>query len=157
MKSAALNRILEKAPAQNLAVLSVCAFLRCDSIEIDRIYGALPSHGKKSKHEFLIRHHFMTERILLWTVEYWKTIATARACLVTALASQDDEATSAAFLADAQNAKLISLVEALRRICADSGINFGDVSTFAGVDTDLDVKPIPPLVEEYIETFGVVI
>lgn len=157
MKSPALNRILEKSPPESLAALSVSAFLRNDNAEIERIFGALPSQGKASRHEFFIRHHAMTESVLLWSVEYWKTIATVRACLVALLSTGENaDAKASSFLADAYNAKAASLIEAMRRICADNGLDFEDVVIFAEVDTDVDAKPIPKLVEEYVELFGVV-
>ena len=73
MKSTALNRVLEKAPTGSLAALSVGALLRCDNTEIERIYGAIPSHGKASRNEFFIQHHALYESILLWVIEYWRT------------------------------------------------------------------------------------
>ena len=156
MKSPALNRILEKSPPESLAALSVSAFLRHDNTEIERIFGALPSQGKASRHEFFIRHHAMTESVLLWSVEYWKTIATVRACLVALLSTGENaDAKASSFLADAYNAKAASLIEAMRRICADTGIDFEDVAAFAEVDGDVDAKPIPKLIHEYVELFGV--
>ena len=156
MKSPALNRILEKSPPESLAALSVSALLRRDNAEIERIFGALPSQGKASRREFFIRHHAMTESVLLWSVEYWKTIATVRACLVALLSTGENaDAKASSFLADAYNAKAASLIEAMRRICADTGIDFEDIAAFAEVDTNIDAKPIPNLVEEYREIFGV--
>jgi hypothetical protein len=157
MKSPALNRILEKIPPESLAALLVRAFLRCDNAEIDRIYGALPSHGKVSRHEFFIRHHAMTESILLWTIEYWRTAATAQTCLVAAIAprtTQDDAAISTFFL-NANKAKQATLIEAMRQICTNTGIDFEDVAAFAEVDTEIDAKPIPKLIPEYVEMFGI--
>lgn len=158
MKSPALNRILEKSPTEALAALSVGAFLRCDNTEIERIYGALPSQGKTSRNEFFIRHHAMTESILLWAVEYWKTVATARACLAVSVAAGGggDETAVASFLLDAHKAKQATLIEAMRRICSDNGLDFEDVAAFAEVDGDVDAKPIPKLIQEYVELFGVV-
>lgn len=158
MKSPALNRILEKTPAESLAALSVSAFLRRDNTEIERIYGALPSHGRVSRGEFFIRHHAMTESILLWSVEYWKTVATVRTCLAVSVAADGggDETTVASFLLDAHKAKQATLIEAMRRICADTGLDFEDVAAFAEVDGDVDAKPIPKLIQEYVELFGVV-
>ncbi len=155
MKSPALNRILEKSPATSLAALCTSAFLRGDTAELNRIFSALPAHGLGSRREFLIKHHAMTESILLWCVEYWKTIATARACLVAALSSDGEMVGASTFMADAHNAKAASLIEALRIICANSGIDFEDVAEFAEVEINSDAKPIPSLVSEYVETFGV--
>ena len=157
MKSPALNRILEKSPPESLAALSVSALLRRDNAEIERIFGALPSQGKASRHEFFIRHHAMTESVLLWVVEYWKTVATIRTCLATSLVPgiADKDANISSFLQRANEAKLSTLIEAMRRICADTGIDFEDVAAFAEVDTNIDAKPIPNLVEEYREIFGV--
>ena len=157
MKAQALNRILEKSPPESLAALSVSAFLRCDNTEIERIYGALPSQGKASRHEFFIRRHAMTESIMLWAIEYWRTAATAQTCLVAAIApgTTQIDADVSTFMLNAQKAKLATLIEAMRRICADTGVDFEDVATFAEVDTDIDAKPIPKLIPEYVEMFGV--
>lgn len=161
MKSPALNRILEKAPPESLAALSVGAFLRRDNTELERIYGALPSQGNASRHEFFIRHHAMTESILLWTVEYWKTAATVNTCLAASIAlplaatGGGDESAIATFLMNANKAKQATLIEAMRRICAETGIAFEDVAAFAEIDTDIDSKPIRKLISEYVEMFGV--
>lgn len=157
MKSPALNRVLEKSPAESLAALSVGAFLRADQSEIERIYGAIPSHGKGSRNEFFIQHHAMTANVLLWAVEYWKTVATVRTCLVATLAPgvAETDANISTFLQRAHEAKLATLIEAMRRICADAGINFDDVAAFAEVETDIDAKPIPKLIPEYVAVFGV--
>ena len=158
MKSPALNRILEKSPPESLAALSVGAFLRHENTEIERIYGALPSHGRVSRSEFFIRHHAMTESILLWSVEYWKTVATVRTCLAVSVAADGggNETAVASFLLDAHKAKQATLIEAMRRICADNGLDYEDVAAFAEVDGDVDAKPIPKLIQEYVEIFGVV-
>lgn len=158
MKSPALNRILEKTPAESLAALSVGAFLRRDNTELERIYGALPSQSKTSRNEFFIRHHAMTESILLWSVEYWRTVATINTCLAVSLATNGggDETTVASFLLNAHKAKQATLIEAMRRVCADAGIDFEDVAAFAEVDTGIDAKPIPKLIPEYVDMFGVV-
>lgn len=157
MKSPALNRILEKSPPESLAALSVSAFLRRDNTELERIYGALPSHGRVSRNEFFIRHHAMTESILLWSVEYWKTVATVQTCLAGSLAADGggDETAVASFLLNAHKAKQATLIEAMRRICADNGIHFEDVAAFAEVETDIDAEPIPKLTPEYVELYGV--
>lgn len=157
MKSPTLNRILEKSPPESLAALSVGAFLRRDNTDIGRIYGALPSQVRASRHEFFIQHHAMTESILLWSVEYWKTVATINSCLAVSVAANrgGDERPIANFLLNAHKAKQATLIEAMRRICTDTGIAFEDVATFAEVDADIDAKPIPKLIPEYIELFGV--
>ena len=157
MKSPALNRILEKSPAESLAALCTGAFLRCDNTEIERIYGAIPSHGKASRNEFFIQRHAMTEKVLLWSVEYWKTVATVRTCLAASLVPgiADKDANISTFFQRAHEAKLATLIEAMRRICADTGIDFEDVAAFAEVDTDIDGHPIPKLISEYVELFGV--
>ena len=155
MKSPALNRILEKSPATSLAALCTSAFLRGDTAELNRIFSALPAHGLGPRREFLVKHHALTESVLMWCIEYLKTVATARACLVSALASAGQMVRESTFLADAYNAKAASLVEALRIICANTGIDFEDVAEFAEIDVDIDAKPIPKLVDEYVQTFGV--
>jgi hypothetical protein len=157
MKPPALNRILEKTPPESLAALSVSALLRCDNTEIERIYGALPRHGKASRHEFFIQHHAMTESILLWATEYWRTAATAQTCLVAAIApgTTPDDANASTFIFNAHKAKLATLIEAMRRICASTGIDFDDVVTFAEVDTGIDAKPIPKLIPEFVEMFSI--
>ncbi len=154
MKSPALNRILEKSPAESLAALCTGALLRCDNTEIERIYGAIPSHAKSSRTEFFIQHHAMTESVLLWSVEYWKTVATVRTCIAATLVPGISD--KASFLQSAYEAKLATLIEAMRRICADTGINFEDVAAFTEVDTNIDAKPIPKLLPEYVEMFGVI-
>lgn len=158
MKSPALNRILEKSPPECLAALSVGAFLRGDNTEMERIYGALPSQGRESRYEFFIRHHAMTESILLWAMEYWKAVATINTCHAVSLAANGDgdESSIATFLLNAHKAKLATLIEAMRRICADTGINFEDVAAFAELDANIDAHPIPKLVPEYVAIFGVV-
>ncbi|MBK8319972.1 MAG: hypothetical protein IPL05_16060 [Betaproteobacteria bacterium] len=157
MKAQALNRILEKSPSESLAALSVSALLRCDNTEIERIYGALPSHGKASRHEFFIRHHAMTESILLWAIEYWRTAATAQTCLVAAIApgTTQIDADVSTFMLNAHKAKLATLIEAMRCICFDTGIDFEDVAAFAEVDTEIDAKPIRKLIPEYVQIFGI--
>lgn len=147
--------ILDKTPADALAGLSTSSFMRGDTAELNRIFSALPAHGLGSRREFLIKHHAMTESILLWCVEYWKTVATARACLVSALESDGEMVGASTFMADAHNAKAATLIEALRIICANAGIDFEDVAEFAEVEITSDAKPIPKLVSEYVETFGV--
>jgi hypothetical protein len=157
MKSPALNRILERTPLESLVALSISAFLRCDDTEIERIYGTLPSRSKASRHEFIIRHHAMTESILLWAIEYWRTAATAKTCLVAAIApgTTQIDADVSAFMLNAHKAKLATLIEAMRRICADIGIDFEDVAAFTEVDTEIDANPIPKLIPEYVEMFGI--
>lgn len=155
MKSPALNKLLEKSPVESLSALATGAFMRADTDELRRIVGAMTSHPRASRREFMIRHHAMTESVLLWVVEYWKTVATVRTCLVAALAAKGEESAAATFLADANKAKQASLIEAMRQICADNGIDFEDVATFAEIDTELDAKPIPKLIPEYVELFGI--
>jgi hypothetical protein len=157
MKSPALYRILEKTPLGSLAALSVGAFLRADKAELERIYGVLPSHRRESRNEFFIQHHAMTENILLWAVEYWKTVAIINSSLaVSAVPGIDEkESKAASFLLNAHKAKQATLIEAMRQICADAGIDFQDVATFAEVDTNIDARPIPKLIPEYVEMFGI--
>jgi len=157
MKSPALNRILEKSPPESLAALSVGAFLRCDNIEIERIYAAIPSHGKVSRQEFFIRHHAMTESILLWALEYWKThsLTQSMTALIVDSEAAPRDILGAELIHRANAAKLATLIEAMRQICADTGIDFQDIAAFAEIDTDTDSKPIPKLLEEYREVFGV--
>ena len=147
--------ILDKTPADALAGLSTSSFMRGDTAELNRIFSALPAHGLGPRREFLVKHHALTESVLMWCIEYLKTVATARACLVSALASDGQMVRESTFLADAYNAKAASLVEALRIICANTGIDFEDVAEFAEIDVDIDAKPIPKLVDEYVQTFGV--
>lgn len=153
MKSPALNRILEKSPAESLAALCTGALLRRDNTEIERIYGAIPNHAKASRTEFFIQHHAMTESILLWALEYWKTVATVRTCIAATLVPGISD--KAKFLQGAHEAKLATLIEAMRRICGDTGIDFEDVAAFAEIDTEIDAKPIPKLLPEFVEMFGV--
>lgn len=154
MKNPALNRILEKSPAESLAALCTSAFLRGDNTEIERIYGAIPSHAKASRTEFFVLNHALTEGVLLWALEYWKTVATVRTCIAATLVPGISD--KASFLQSAYEAKLATLIEAMRRICADTGINFEDVAAFTEVDTNIDAKPIPKLLPEYVEMFGVI-
>ena len=157
MKSSTLNRILEKTSPQSLAAMSVGAFFRHDTTELERIYGALPSHRRESRREFFIQYHAMIENVLLWAVEYWKTVATINSCLVVSVAPGNDEKESSAatFLLNAHKAKQATLIEAMHKICADAGIDFKDVVTFAEIDTDIDAKPILKLIPEYVEMFGI--
>ena len=157
MNRTAMNRVLEKSPADSLAAMSTSSFLRGDTTELHRIYAALPAHGRASRHEFIVKHHAMTESILLWSVEYWKTVATINSCLAVSVAanSGDDERPIAAFLVNAHKAKQATLIEAMRRICDRMGIAFEDIAAFAEVDTDIDAQPIPKLIPEYVELFGV--
>ena len=156
MKSPALNRVLEKSTAETLAALSVGAFFRADNAELNRIYGALPCHGQASRHEFFIQHHAMTENILLWAVEYWKThsLTQSMVALIVNRESMPMDVLGADLIQRANKAKLATLIEAMRRICTDAGISFEDVAAFVEVDTELDAKPIPTLIPEYVEMFG---
>jgi len=43
----------------------------------------------------------------------------------------------------------------MRQICNAQGIAFEDVATFAEVDTHIGAQPIPKLVVEYVEMFGI--
>lgn len=157
MKSPVLNRILEKSPIKSLVALSVGAFLRGDNIEIQRIYGAMPSHDRASRHDFFIRHHAMTESILLWALEYWKThsLAQSMTALIIDRESTPTDILGADFIKCAHTAKLATLIVAMRQICSAQGIAFEDVTTFAEVDADVDAQPIPKLIPEYVEMFGV--
>lgn len=157
MKSPALNRILEKTPPASLAALSVGAFFRLDNTELERIYGALPSHRRASRHEFFIQHHAIIENVLLWAIEYWKTVATINSCLAVSVISGIDknESGAATFLLNAHKAKQATLIEAMRQICKEAGVSFEDVATFAEVDADIDAKPILKLIPEYVEMFGI--
>lgn len=156
MKSPALNRVLEKSTAETLAVLSVGAFFRADNAELNRIYGALPSHDQASRHEFLILHHAITEAMLLWSLECWKTrfLMQSMTSLIVDRESSLRDIIGADFIHRANKAKLASLIEAMRQICSTQGIAFEDVTTFAEVDTEIDAKPIPKLIPEYVEMFG---
>ncbi len=157
MKSTALNRVLEKAPTGSLAALSVGALLRCDNTEIERIYGAIPSHGKASRNEFFIQHHALYESILLWVIEYWRTHSLTQ--LMTALIvnreSSPRDILGADFLHRANKAKLASLIEAMRQICSAQGISFEDVATFAEINVDTDAQPVSQMVAEFVEIFGI--
>ena len=156
MKSPSLNRILEKSPAGSLAALSVGAFFRGDTQELHRIFGAMPSHIKASRREFFIQHHARTENVLLWAVEYWRTVANTQTCLVAAISpgGSKQETSIATFLLNAYKAKQATLIEAMRHICADTGIDFEDVAAFAEVEARIDAMPIPDLVKKYREIFG---
>ena len=156
MKSPALNRVLEKSTAETLAALSVGAYFRADNAELNRIYGALPCHGQASRHEFFIQHHAMTENVLLWAVEYWKThsLAQSMVALIVDHDSTPKDVLGADFIHRANKAKMATLIEAMRQICSANGIPFDDVATFAEVDADIDAQPIPKLIPEYVEMFG---
>lgn len=153
-----ITRILERSPAESLAALSASAFFRGDITEHERVFAAIPSHSKTSRREFLIQHHAMAKFVLLWAVEYWKTIATIRACLIALLAADngdgDDISAESAFLADAYKAKQASLVEAMRQICDQTGISFDDVAGFAEIEPCPEAAPIPKLVSEYVDTYS---
>lgn len=158
MKSPALNRVMEKTPTASLIAMSVGAFIRSDTTELERIYGVLPSHRRESRNEFFIQHHALTESILLWVIEYWRTnfMAMAMTALVVDRYSSPSDITGADFLHRANKAKLASLIEAMRQICSDRGITFEDVATFAEINIDeIDAQPVPAMVTEFVEMFGV--
>jgi hypothetical protein len=158
MKSPTLNRILEKTPTASLAALSVGAFFRYDTTELERIYGALPSHRRESRREFFIQHHALTESILLWVIEFWKThsMMQSMTALIVDRESSPRDVIGGDLIYRANKAKLASLVEAMRQICSANGIAFDDVTTFAEINVDeIDAQPIPELVPEYVELFGV--
>lgn len=157
MKSPALNRILGKTPPESLAVLSVSAFLRSDNIEMERIYGALPSHRRESRNEFFIQHHALTESILLWVIEYWRThsLTQAMTTLIVDRESSPSDILGGNLIKCANKAKLASLIEAMRQICSAQGIAFDDVATFAEIITDIDAQPVHAMVTEFVEMFGI--
>jgi hypothetical protein len=156
MKSPALNRIMEKTPTESLAALSVGAFIRSDATELERIYGALPSHRRESRQEFFIQHHAMIESILLWAVDYWRThsLMQSMTALIVDRESSPHDILGADFLHRTNKAKLASLIEAMRLICRAQGITFDDVATFAEIDTDIDAQPVPAMVAEFVEIFS---
>lgn len=153
-----LNRMLEKTPAETLAALSASAFIRGDTAESERIFAALPGHGRASRHEYLIQHHALTESALLWVIECLKAQSTINACLAASLAADSDHYESiAVFLGNAHKAKLTSLIEAMREVCKKTGVSFEDIIEFAEIEQPPEAKPIPKLVAKYVAMFGVTI
>lgn len=158
MKSPALNRILEKTSPESLAALSVGAFFRYDATELERIYGALPSHRRASRNEFFIQHHAMTENVLLWSVEYWRTssLMNSMSALIVDRESSPRDVVGGDLIYRANKAKLASLIEAMHQICSAQGIAFEDVATFAEINVEeIDAKPVPAMVAEFVEMFGI--
>ena len=156
MKSTVLNRIMDKSPTASLVALATGAFIRTDTNEMSRVFGAVAGKERAERYEFFIQHHAMTENILLWAVEYWKThsLTQSMMALIVNRESTPRDVLGADFVQRANKAKLATLIEAMRRICADAGIDFEDVAAFIEVDTDIDAKPIPTLIPEYVEMFG---
>jgi hypothetical protein len=157
MKSPTLNRILEKTPTASLAALSVGAFFRYDTTELERIYGALPSHRRESRREFFIQHHALTESILLWVIEFWKThsMMQSMTALIVDRESSPRDVIGGNLIYRANKAKLASLIEAMRQICSANGITFEDVATFAEVNVDeIDVQPVTAMVTEFVDMFS---
>ena len=158
MKSPALNRILEKTSPESLAALSVGAFFRYDATELERIYGALPSHRRESRNEFFILHHALTESILLWVIEHLRTssLMQSMTVLIVDCESSPHDILGGEFIYRANKAKQASLIEAMRQICSTNGIAFKDVATFAEINVDeIDAKPVPAMVAEFVEMFGI--
>lgn len=151
-----INRILEKSPAEALAAMSASALFRGDSAERERIFAALPGHGRGSRGEFLIQHHALTESALLWIIECLKTQSTINTCLAASLAAENDHHEAmAVLLGNAHKAKLASLIEAMRQVCKRTGVSFEDVAGFAEIEQPPEATPIPKLVAEFVELFGV--
>ena len=150
-------------PADALARLSAGAFARCDAPELHRITGSFMDKGRSrtSRTEFILQRHALTEAALLWALDCWQTYASI--CETTAIiASPIADAkppTGAIFLQGAMNAKLASLIEAQREICRRKGMDFVDIAGLASLSAmrlrDEDAKPIPKLVDELIEQYGV--
>ena len=150
--------ILDKTPADALAGLSTSSFMRGDTAELHRIFAALPAHGLGSRREFLIQHHAMIESILLWAVEYWRTHSLMRSmtALIVDRESSSRDVVGGDLIYRANKAKLASLIEAMRQLCSDRGITFEDVTNFAEINVDeIDAQPVPAMVAEFVEMFGV--
>ena len=157
MKSSSLNRVMDKSPADSLASLATLPFIRSDADEIHRVFGAVAGKGRAERYEFFIKHHALTESILIWAVEFWKANyqAMAMTALVVSSDSSPRDIAAANFLHRANRAKLASLIEAMRQICSAQGISFEDVATFAEINLDeIDVQPVTAMVTEFVEMFS---
>lgn len=157
MNTSSLNRVMDKSPADSLASLATSAFIRSDTDEIQRVFGAVAGKGRAERYEFFIKHHALTESILIWAVEFWKANyqAMAMTALVVSSDSSPRDVAAADFLHRANKAKLASLIEAMRQICSANGIAFKDVATFAEINVDeIDAKPVSAMVAEFVEMFS---
>ena len=157
MNKSSLNRVIDKSPADSLASLATSAFIRSDTDEMQRVFGAVAEKGRAERYDFFIKHHALTEAILIWAIEFWKSSyqAMAMTALIVSSDSSPRDIAAANFLHRANKAKLASLVEAMRQICSANGITFEDVATFAEINVDeIDVQPVTAMVTDFLEMFS---
>ena len=150
-------------PGAALAALAVGAFTRCDAPEMNRtaeaVMGKDRSRGERA--EFVLRSHALTEATLLWSLACWQVYAriVELTAILASTVAEEMPAGNAAFMKNATNAKLASLIAAQEEICRRSGMAFEDVAGMASLSAmharDEDAKPIPKLVGELVEQFSV--
>jgi hypothetical protein len=160
MKHSAINRLLEKAPAQSLAALGASAFARGDVTELSRIADAAAMQAGKARHQFLIQQHAMIKSALLWGLKLWQTHSLTQtfSALIASPDTPPDEIIIAEFLRRAHCANIASLIEAMQQICVTNGLDFDSIRSLAGFEQlmlDEKAQPIPTLVAEYVEMFSV--
>lgn len=157
-----LQRIYNDAPANVLATMTVGALVRCDTSEIVRIGDALRNKARSAteRRSQIQRRNELTQMGLAWVLVCWQTYAAlVEFAMATQILNDSKLPVVAGIMRRAMNAKLASLIAAQREICRRNGMAFDDMAQLANLSAmalrDEEAKPIPDLVKELVERYGI--
>lgn len=157
-----LQHVYDDAPAGVLATMTVGALARGDTSEIARIGDALQNKARSAseRRSQIQRRNELTQMGLAWALACWQTYgALVEFAMATQIPDDYKLPLVAGLMRRAMNAKLASLIAAQREICERNGMVFDDMARLANLDAmvlrDEAARPIPDLVKELVERYGV--
>ena len=157
-----LQHIYNDAPAGVLATMTAGALARGDTSEIARIGDALQNKARSAmeRRSQILRRGELTQMGLAWALDCWQTYAAlVEFAMATQIPNDYRLPVVAGPMRRAMNAKLASLIAAQREICKRNGMAFDDMAHLANLDAmalhDEDAKPIPGVVKELVERYGI--
>ena len=161
-----LKHVYNAAPADVLATMAAGALARGDTSEIARIGDALLDKSRSATERLrqVQRRGELTQIGLTWALDCWQTYGVIMECTIATQPPDDDMpydklSVIAEFMRRAMSARLASLIAAQREICQRNGMAFDDMTRLANLKAmglrDEEAKPIPELVKELVEQYGV--
>lgn len=153
-----ITKLYEKTPAAALATLAAGAFFRGDNNELNEVVTALESKERIEQMRFLHRDGVLTSTILTWALDCQTTYAKLLEYKIAGLGADDQITQFARFMSETMQRRIASLLEAMRVVSADCGLDFEDVQSAAGI-ADMpfrdDAPSIPAAVSAFIEQYKI--
>ena len=150
-----IEKLYDKTPAEALATLATGAFLRADTEELHRVVGAVGNRQAGAQLRYSHHQHGLTTTTLLWCLDCRSTYSSILELrlAVECAGLGEKEALFADFMGRPMQGRLASLLEAMRQMCDESGLDFEDVKRNPGI-SDMafrdDVPVIPGAVTEFV-------